>query len=250
MILKHSSFLNPQNQNQKIWRYVDFTKFIDLLNSESLYFTRVDKFEDIFEGSVPLKTYYSRKVAFRQEIIDGEVVDNYQDVQKYSEFLKKGRQDFGVNCWHMNDNESAAMWKLYLKSNEGIAIQSNFKKLNKVLKKSKFDFFIGTVNYIDYENDDIIFENTFSPFVHKRKSFSHENELRALIPVEAPSNIKEIDLQNGGCKIKINLNDLVENIFVSPDSPKWFSDLVSETCVKFGFNFNVVNSALNNKPIY
>jgi len=34
-----------------------------------------------------------------------------------------------INCWHMNDHESAAMWKLYLKSDEGIAIQSTYRKL-------------------------------------------------------------------------------------------------------------------------
>ncbi|WP_426063027.1 hypothetical protein [Flavobacterium sp. DSP2-3-1] len=250
MILKHSSFLKPKNQNQKIWRYVDFTKFIDLLNSQSLYFTRVDIFEDIFEGSVPLKTFKSRKVVIQQEIINGKIVNNSEDIQKYSDFLKKSRQDFGVNCWHMNDFESAAMCRLYLKSDEGIVIQSSFQKLNKVLKNSQFEFFIGTVKYIDYENDDIIFESGFSPFVNKRKSFSHENELRAIIPVEAPANTKEIDLQNGGCKIKINLEDLVENIFVSPNLPKWFSDLVSETCLKFGFDFKVINSSLDNEPIY
>ena len=34
-----------------------------------------------------------------------------------------------INCWHMNDHESAAMWKLYLKSNEGIAVQSTYETL-------------------------------------------------------------------------------------------------------------------------
>ncbi|TDP60333.1 DUF2971 domain-containing protein [Flavobacterium dankookense] len=250
MILEHSSFLKPKNPNQKIWRYVDFTKFIDLLNSESLYFTRVDKFEDIFEGSVPIKTAETRRIPIHQKFINGIKTDVFQDPEIYREYLKQNRQDFGINCWHMNDYESAAMWKIYVKSNEGIAIQSNFKKLNKVLKNSEFEFFIGTVNYIDYEKDNIKFENDFSPFVHKRKSFSHENELRAILPIEAPANVNKIDLQNGGCKIKINLNDLIDNVFISPDSPKWLFELVSETCKKFGFDFNVVNSNLNDNPIY
>lgn len=250
MILEHSSFIKPKEQNQKIWRYIDFTKLVDLLNSESLYFTRLDRFNDIFEGSVPLKTAEYRRIPIRQVIVDGIEIESSQDVKHHEESEKKYRENYGVNCWHMNDHESAAMWKLYLKSNEGIAIQSNYTRLNNVLKKSKFDFFIGTVNYIDYENDNIIFENSFMPIVHKRKSFLHENELRAIIPIEAPGNYNKINLQSGGCKIKINLTDLVENIFISPDSPKWMTDLVSDTCKKFGYNFNIINSNLNNQPIY
>ena len=44
--------------------------------------------------------------------------------------LPNGSRDCtAVNCWHINEHESAAMWDLYLKSNEGIAIQSTYQKL-------------------------------------------------------------------------------------------------------------------------
>lgn len=258
MILQHSSFKNPENPNQKIWRYVDLTKFLELLNSKSLYFTRLDKFDDIFEGAVPLKTAQTRKIPKRevnQEVlINGEIITRKEfqedELEDYIEYQKKEREKFAVNCWHMNDYESAAMWKLYLKSNEGIAIQSNFTKLKEILTKSRFQFFIGTVSYIDYENDKLEFGNSFLPFVHKRKSFSHENELRAIIPIEAPNNIDNIDFRDGGWKIKIDLNELIENIYISPESPEWMTKLIADTCHKFGFDFNIINSRMNDKPIY
>ena len=31
--------------------------------------------------------------------------------------MLKGKE-VAVNCWHLNEHESAAMWKVYLKSNE------------------------------------------------------------------------------------------------------------------------------------
>lgn len=34
-----------------------------------------------------------------------------------------------ISCWHMNEYESAAMWKLYAKSSDAIAIQTTFQKL-------------------------------------------------------------------------------------------------------------------------
>ncbi len=34
----------------KIWRYLDFTKFLSYLDKKALFFTRADKLDDIFEG--------------------------------------------------------------------------------------------------------------------------------------------------------------------------------------------------------
>ncbi len=48
---KHPEFIAPQDENQKIWRFIDFTKFIDMLDKQSLYFCRVDFLGDIFEGT-------------------------------------------------------------------------------------------------------------------------------------------------------------------------------------------------------
>lgn len=51
----HPSFPLTIDRNQKIWRYMDFTKFMHLLTTKSLWFNRSDKFEDPFEGKYPLK---------------------------------------------------------------------------------------------------------------------------------------------------------------------------------------------------
>lgn len=47
----HELFIEPQDQNAKIWRYIDFTKFVSLIDSQELFFARADKFDDPFEGS-------------------------------------------------------------------------------------------------------------------------------------------------------------------------------------------------------
>ena len=36
-----------------VWRYMSFEKFADILATESLFFTRVDRYDDKFEGYVP-----------------------------------------------------------------------------------------------------------------------------------------------------------------------------------------------------
>ena len=249
MVDEHPIFIKPSNPYQKIWRYMDFTKFVELLNSSSLYFSRADQFEDIFEGSVPK---ISAEVRNRQML---DLIEKKKLLPKYTpdfweDYGIKTKKEYAINCWHMNDFESAAMWKLYLKSNEGIAIQSDYSKLVASLNPSELLIFIGTVNYIDYEKDKIDLTNGLSPYIHKRKSFSHENELRAIIWQIAAANKDKLDLSNGGINVKVDLQTLIENVYVSPDSPLWLTNLIKETCTKFGYNFNVINSKLYDKPVY
>lgn len=49
----HPSFIQPKDGSIKIWRYIDFTKLVSMLSTQSLYFTRSDKLGDPFEGSYP-----------------------------------------------------------------------------------------------------------------------------------------------------------------------------------------------------
>ena len=93
------------------------------------------------------------------------------------------------------------------------------------------------------------FVNGFSPFLHKRKSFEHEKELSVLSGNrEANQNI--CDLTNGGQRVNINLNTLIENIYVPPASPVWFTNLVSKILEKYELNFEVISSTLNETSIY
>ncbi|MGF9958045.1 hypothetical protein QRE62_01345 (plasmid) [Bacillus mycoides] len=38
--------------NAKLWRFMDFTKLVSILSTNSLYFRRSDKFKDVFEGRI------------------------------------------------------------------------------------------------------------------------------------------------------------------------------------------------------
>ena len=53
MYEEHPTFIQPENEEIKVWRYMDFTKLVSLIDSRRLYFTRADKFADPFEGSWP-----------------------------------------------------------------------------------------------------------------------------------------------------------------------------------------------------
>ncbi|WP_156105934.1 hypothetical protein [Comamonas aquatica] len=46
----HPSFLQPSNPDIWIWRYMDIAKYISFIKDRSLYFTRLDQFDDPYEG--------------------------------------------------------------------------------------------------------------------------------------------------------------------------------------------------------
>ena len=241
MYKEHPNLKKPKNLNAKLWRYMDFTKFVSLLDKQALFFSRADKLGDPFEGSHP-----KANIPLRAEIYKDEI-----PLQDISEIYKLLREFTAVNCWHLNTYESAAMWKLYLNSNEGIAIQSTFKRLKDSFRDKKHDIFIGRVQYIDYEKDRIS-DDPLSSFVYKRESFKHEQELRAVIqklPVKglSPRSKRPFD---SGVYISVDLGLLISRIYLAPTSPKWLFELVKSVLAKYNLDREVHQSSLDDVPVY
>jgi hypothetical protein len=239
----HQIFLEPNDPNIKIWRYMDFTKFVSLLDSKALYFARSDLFEDPFEGALSRANVELRPIVYKDDNIPPET---FERLSKYRENLRK--RTF-INCWHMNERESAAMWKLYARSNEAIAIQSTFNMLHSCLPANTY---LGTVQYIDYNSDFLPEGNMFSPFVHKRKSFEHEREVRALIQIFStnPSTQAGQPVGDVGRIVPVNLDALIEKVYVAPTSSTWFADLVVSVMHKYVLSKPLVPSMLDERPIF
>ena len=53
-----------------------------------------------------------------------------------------------------------------------------------------------------------------------------------------------------GISVPVSLDILIEKIFVSPKSPKWFLDLVKSISIKYGLDKEVIQSDLYNGPLY
>lgn len=232
---------NVPDESTTIWRYMDFTKFVSMLVKGALYFTRSDKFEDKFEGTIPKPTIKAREVE-----VQGLQTHLAEEVLKeWSLSSRKVREWIFVNCWHINSTDSVSMWELYGKKNNGIAIQSTFARLRYSLPSRGYNIQIGMVNYIDYDRDIIPFGNAFHALFCKKRNFVHEQELRAAFL--KPSITNDIP---PGLNISCNLNTLIDKIFVSPDSPDWFKELVSSILEKYSLDIEVKRSNLDEDPLF
>lgn len=243
----HPCFVAPEDKNIKIWRYMDFTKFVSLLETEALFLSRVDKFEDPYEGATSHANAQIRLHLYKDNGIPEEAL------HQMSKFMEWTRLWTYVNCWHMNNSESAAMWKLYAQTDEAVAIQSTYARLHNNLDKGTY---VGIVRYIDYEKDWLPEGNGFWPYVHKRRSFEHEKELRVLIqelPSKAePESCFDYSRANNeyGKPIKVDLKDLIENVYVSPAAPAWFFQVVAGVAQRYGYKFEVKQSNLAKAPVF
>lgn len=251
MYEEHRDFIQPEHEDVKVWRYMDFTKFASLINSQRLYFTRPDMFDDPFEGSLA-KRNAQRLDAVASTAPAAKVRLLTETVRRSREIWKEARRYVAVNCWHMNDFESAAMWKLYLKSDEGIAIQSTYSKLKTSLIDDE-PIHMGKISYIDYETQSVLGDTAICAFMHKRKSFEHEQEIRALItkfPVDSGSFDFSQETIQHGVEIQVDLDALVQCVFVAPSTPEWFENLVKAVIGRYGYSFKVVRSKLGDDPVF
>ena len=210
-----------------VWKYLDLSKFLDLLLSQKLFMSRSDKFEDQYEGTFSEPTF---------EEIKKLAVNN----PEFLNYYKTHREKVAISSWHINEYESFAMWQIFTQNSEGLAIQSTIGRLQKALEPEKnLKQYIGQVNYIDYKKEYIPFDDLFFPFLFKRKSFQYEREVRII------SDTSETKIHiNDGIKINVDISQLIDKIYIHPKSENLYKNLVIEFVSKLGFDIEIEKSDL------
>ena len=179
------------------------------------------------------------------------------------EFLRVELRRFTlISCWHESSHESEAMWKVYASANSGIAIKTNFHAFVESFITDE-QIHIGQVKYIDYDNENIAEDDLLSPYLHKRKSFEHEREVRAIIqhvPPEASSeNLPNFlsselptwpDICDIGIYHDVDLNTLIQEVVVDPYAPDWLLELINSVSIRYDLQAPINKSDLAALPIW
>lgn len=222
----------------KICRYMDFVKFMSILQNKSLYFSRADKFEDLEEGRVPKENLQQYLNMYGYLMKDGKgFFDNLTMEERKAKLLTRyteQRVRTYISCWNKFESESYALWKIYA-PNQGVCIQTTVGKLNRIIEP--YDGEIYKVVYLKdkdesihisvprFENKKNVFDmNNENFFVLKKDAYSYENEIRALI-YDGEEKEKCVEIQD--------LSSFIERIYVSPFAEKWFVMLVRDICEKY-----------------
>ena len=263
------------NNEDTLWRYMSFEKFVSILKTESLFYTKAYKFEDTFEGIRPQLIVDAYINALRRHAPE----EHAQGVIKIIEIMKKHVM---CNCWHQNEEESKAMWDNYGRPNSGIVIKTTVQKLKNSLSDTMFDVFIGKIKYLSpstydehythsflksMENGsllDLYKKWTYFPYFYKREEFEYEREVRIIIDIDSyienvlnryssgaisdPELLESIfpDSGENGKLYRVSVNMLIDKIITSPYADERITQEVKSAIQKYGYNFEVNPSTLNN----
>lgn len=220
---------NMPDEDDALWRYIDFTQFVSILENEALWFPAASGFLDTWEGG--LTSAQVERLAENIPFID----DKWGFVANVMDSL---RETTYVSCWHQRDTETASMWELYKDKGKEVAIKTTVGEFVSAVVTTD-DMHIGCVEYEEYDDDE---RNLFpisreSPFFYKRESFKPESEFRAIKCEYHPPDLTEV---NGdyrskvaeeappGKPITIDRQELVKEVVVSPTAGNWMPRLVKD----------------------
>jgi hypothetical protein len=233
-----------RDPDTRVRRHFGLEGLIATFKKKQLRFTRVDKFTDRFEGSVPKQQVDDQQLTFssyytaRQEMSQ----DHYDIPDPLSEDpwlrmerrRKAMRRAAHASCWTM-DAESEPIWRLYCDDGRkcarsssctleeahlgvGVALETTLAKLEASV--AHHDLFVSPINYRPY-HEGPAFTAELDPFMNKREGFSAEKEFRLLkfneghyhADFDTNATLPELDPH---IYLDWSITDTIEKIIVSP----------------------------------
>lgn len=214
-------------------RYLDLAKYIDLISTKTLYVASAVEFEDSLEGTLPeqIREMYEN---------DPEVI-KHVGTKSIIEKEQENRIKNNVSCWTKGPKDNMALWKIYGESKQSIAIITTLEKLihSTFLWRDITGVTFKEVTYIDHSGrlPDGIYTLSYDTFGLKHEAYEFEKEVRMVV---TRSSLKE----PSPIRLKINPNDIIEKIIISPEAGMWFFDLVKNVSKKYRITAPVEYSKL------
>lgn len=218
--------------NTVVWKYMDLPKFLNLVVNKKLFFANCASLTDQYEGLMPevnkgiRKKWLASNTELSESEIDSQVEKDFLEIEERKKFTL-------LSCWSIDTEESYALWKIYLGGDRnGIAIRTTVKKLKDAidLGGDSEDVYVGKVTYSDVIPKDFDFYHIIT---RKIPAYKYENELRLIIPRQFVHNDKEkIAKYPKGKGVHVDVDKLVDSIYVSPFSGKWFRSVLEQTLGK------------------
>ena len=231
-----------------VWRYLTLSAVIATIKMRQLRLTRVDRFQDPFEGSVPKKQIEDQIPLFiavaSGRTMMNSVAAHYPDMASSmppdedpwirTTRLRRARtRSSHASCWSACD-ESEALWRLYCADDGcrgvGVALRTTLARLEASV--AAHDFYVSPIRYLKY-HEAPAFTDEMDSLLHKRHGFAAEHELRLLKFDEAhfsalvPKNASVSELSEH-IYVDWVLSDVIDEIIISPYAEVNYEDLVRD----------------------
>ena len=252
-----------------VWRYLSLDAVIETIKTRSLRLTRVDRFSDKFEGSVPKANMGDQDLLLsgaesRRRMMNsvaahfpGMATTPPPDEDPWARITRLRRawtRSAHASCWSTGD-ESEALWRLYCgDSNQkgvGVALRTTLARL--AASVAAHDLYVSPIIYRRY-HEGLAFTDEMDSLMHKRHGFRAEQELRLLKFDVAqygaldPKNALVSDLPEH-IYVDWVLGDVVDEIFVAPEADASYENSVRHAIHEADANLadRVALSVLNDR---
>jgi hypothetical protein len=234
-----------------ITRYMSFPKFVSFLK-DGLFIPNGKGFADRWEG----------KLLIKKLVTDEGKQEYLEDYELLAPWIY-------ISCWHKEECENYAMWKIYGQIDEAVAIETTEEKLRQAYLTNYDDTlaYMDEVNYVWMEYPDTLtlpkavkrIKNAPSEirggeifpyllfFFMKDMGYQFEKEIR-LVALD-----KEFrrDIYNSKKGIYVDyktVNSFIQRIRLSPTAPEWFDGIVSDLVKKYGIDAKIEHSRFFEQP--
>jgi hypothetical protein len=213
----HADLRTPPNKTV-LWRYMDFAKFLEMIESQSLWFSRIDQLEDPLKG-----THTDAELAGIRKHVEKRFA------RRLIRLVRSSRREVYVNCWRSGSTESLAMWDLYGKGSGIIAVKSTVGRLKEAVATYEKSIFISKSRYFDW-NDAPGLDNVLVACSRKDLSYQHESEVRAMI-FEVSSN--HAARRRLGLRLPVDIEKLITEVMVGQREQRWVVQLVEQVMKRY-----------------
>lgn len=202
-------------------RFMDFSKFEHLINTETLFFAPASFFEDTLEGHYTSRNYK----ALEKQLIDcGFDAKSLERAEKAKSLIARHNQSAVViSCWTTAPTFDDFMWNSYTQSTESVVVDTTVGRLRKTLGA---DFLIIPVRYLDFSEHEIPKDHSMKPFFYKQAKFSMEQEVRVIGEMVLGEKI------GTPRKAPVDLSVLISKVTINPGATKTFEDSVHKLLQK------------------
>jgi hypothetical protein len=251
--IKAPYFTQELNDEDVLWRYFDLKGFLYLVAMKSIYFNRVDKFEDANEG-VDLRLLMERKL--RSNSISKKIIElgNLVLTDRIAQNQVINQKKYFVSCWHQNEEESPMMWGIY-SNNEGIVLKIKYKDLKNLFKiayinwtnPEDFDLSVEKIQYINFldlqskPKEEIEKLNKFGLF--KDIGYRYENEVRIVAKSKEELSYNDQEITSLDIFLKNTKFEKITGVF-HPKSEEWFQRSIVEIVKKLNIKLELQKSLL------
>jgi hypothetical protein len=241
-------------ENEYLYRYMSLAKFIDLLETGSLFFCRTSALPDKAEGLTLTERERLMFVALRDIAgRDKSVIERERERHKMEALQQEYVKEFTfVSCWHSGNAESFAMWKLYIDGFEGVCVRTTRDRLAEVADQAKQVWSDGDIAFADVVYGRPLPKELgeIALFFQKRREYAYEQETRIVVSFLRSYGKKSaawdtdrgqlIISSGGGMSLPVDTARLVERVIVHPQAPDWFRELIHRLLERTGLKNNVL----------